>query len=189
MKSRSAPRIFKHIIQQGFVVAFVPLFTVVLMAGSGHDDNGMQGRRDMAVDKDGGGGTFKHNMTMDGVKAEFQIIDLENMNMKDANGATHHVMVKFFNAYTSEQIKNGSGMIKVMAPSKETSVASFRDYRGIYAANFKFIKLLVMQRSMRRTPCIIFGIIIMSNLTRYSMYNPKEILAPFKINESKSLDR
>ncbi len=79
-------------------------------------------------------------MTMDGVKAEFQIIDLENMNIKDANGATHHVMVKFFNAYTHDQLKDGSGKIKVIAPSKETSVASIRNYKGIYAAYFKFTK-------------------------------------------------
>ena len=140
MKPRSAQRLFNQILQQGFVVALVPLFTVVLMAGGDHDDNGMQGYSAMAVDKDGGGGSFKHIMTIDGVKAEFQIIDLEDMNMKDANGVTHHVMVKFFNTYTSRQIMNGSGKIEVVAPSKETSVASFRDYSGIYAANFKLIK-------------------------------------------------
>lgn len=140
MKSRSSPRLFKQILQQGFVVALVPLFTVVLMAGIYPDDNGMEGLSDMAMDKIGDDGNFKHNMTMDGVKAEIQIIDLENMNMKDANGATHHVMVKFFNADTNEQIKNGSGKIKVIGPSKETSVAIFRDYRGNYAANLKFIR-------------------------------------------------
>ncbi len=135
-----AQRSVEQLIQQGFVIAVVPLFTVVLMAGRGDDDFRMQDRSAIADDHDGGGGTFKHIVTMDGVKAEFQIIDLENMNMKDANGTTHHVVVKFFNADTGEQIKNGTGKIIVVTPFNETSVANLRDYGGIYAANFKFIK-------------------------------------------------
>ena len=139
MKSRSRQSFIKQIILQGIVIALVSIFILVFMAGTGQDDNEMENRGDIASDKNKGDGTFKHNMTMDGVKAEFQIIDLESMNMKDSNGATHHVIVKFFKADTSKRIKKGLGNIKVIAPSKEASVASFRNYKGIYAANFKFI--------------------------------------------------
>jgi hypothetical protein len=81
-------------------------------------------------------GAFTHEMTTEGVKAEFQVMSLESMNMQDPGGATHHVMVKFFNADTGEQIKKAAGKIKIIAPSKKEAVVSLKDYNGIYAANF-----------------------------------------------------
>jgi hypothetical protein len=83
-------------------------------------------------------GAFKHDMIMEGVKAEFQIMSLESMNMKDPDGATHHVMVKFVNADSGEQLKKAVGKIKVISPSKKEIVADLKDYSGTYAANVTF---------------------------------------------------
>lgn len=81
-------------------------------------------------------GTFKREMTTDGIKAEFQVMSLESMNMQDPGGATHHVMVKFFDADTGTQIKQAVGKIKVIGPSNKEAVISLKDYNGVYAANF-----------------------------------------------------
>lgn len=138
MKTISTINNFRIILLLGTLVTLIPLFTAAVMAGSGHGDKGMEGHGDMAMDKNGAGGAFKHHMTMDGVKAEFEIMDLKSMNMKDPNGATHHVMVKFYQADTGVQIKNVAGKIKVIGPSKNETVAALKDYGGIYAANFTF---------------------------------------------------
>ena len=106
------------------------VFISAAWSADGHD------MKSKAMDHHTMEGAFKHEMTMDGVKAEFQVMSLESMNMKDPNGATHHVMVKFFNADTGAQIKKAVGKIKIITPSKQESVASLKDYNGIYAANF-----------------------------------------------------
>jgi hypothetical protein len=59
------------------------------------------------------------------------------MNMKDPDGKTHHVMVKFFKDETNEQITDAVvGKIKVIEPSGTEQVESLTNYGGIYAANF-----------------------------------------------------
>ena len=82
------------------------------------------------------GGTFSHEAVVDGVRAEFQVMSLEAMKMKDQEGNTHHVMVKFFDQSTKKQIKNAAGKIKVIAPDGKEQVADLKDYSGIFAANF-----------------------------------------------------
>ena len=56
--------------------------------------------------------------------------------MKDENGATHHVMLKIFNA-EGRQIDDARGKVKLIAPSGKEQTASLKNYSGIYAANFK----------------------------------------------------
>ena len=63
------------------------------------------------------------------------------MNMKDPSGATHHVMVRFFNANTGTQLEKVSGDIEVVSPSNEIFVANFRNYKGVYATNISFNQL------------------------------------------------
>jgi hypothetical protein len=80
--------------------------------------------------------TFTHEAVVDGIKAAFQVMSLAEMNMKDPKGNTHHVMAKFFDKATKDQIKDAIGKIKVIAPSGKEQVASLQDYSGIFAANF-----------------------------------------------------
>lgn len=82
------------------------------------------------------GGTFTHESVVENIRAEFQVMSLESMNMKDPEGHTHHIMVKLFPEGSYEQIKNAVGKIKIISPSKKETVATLKDYSGIFAANF-----------------------------------------------------
>jgi len=81
---------------------------------------------------------FSYQQVVEGVRGEFQVMSLASMNMKDATGNTHHIMVKFFREDTNEQIKDVAGKIKVIAPSDEEQISPLTNYSGIYAANFTF---------------------------------------------------
>lgn len=120
----------KELLLWGLLAALIPVFAGSALAASGHDDKSMDHQQTS--------GAFKHDMTMEGVKAEFQIMSLESMNMKDPSGATHHVMVKFVNEDSGEQLKKAAGKIKVISPSKKETVADLKDYGGTYAANMTF---------------------------------------------------
>jgi len=84
------------------------------------------------------GGTFEKQVVTDGVRAEFQIMSLASMNMKDENGASHHIMTKFFDESDNQQIKSVIGKIKVIDPDEKEQINTLKDYSGIYAANFSF---------------------------------------------------
>lgn len=83
-------------------------------------------------------GAFEHKMTVDGIRTEFQIMSLADMNMKDPNGATHHVMVKLSDDKMNHTIDGIQGKIKIIAPSGAEQVVPLTDYSGTYAANFTF---------------------------------------------------
>lgn len=83
-------------------------------------------------------GTFAHQEVVQDVRVEFQIMSLASMNMKDPGGATHHIMVKFFNNDMNRQIKNTIGKIKVINPSGKEQTGSLKNYNGVFAANFIF---------------------------------------------------
>lgn len=84
------------------------------------------------------GDTFRHQAVVEGVRAEFQVMSLASMNMKDPKGNTHHIMVKFFNATSQAQIKNAMGEIKLISPSGKELEEILTNYGGILAANFTF---------------------------------------------------
>ena len=109
------------------------------LAGAQH-----QGHGDMSTHGSGGmgqtqsSGTYTHQVVDQGVRAEFQVMSMASMNMKDAGGATHHIMVKFVREGTNEQIRNVMGRVRVLSPSGKEQVATLKDYSGMYAANFSF---------------------------------------------------
>ncbi len=80
------------------------------------------------------GGTFKHTVTVDGIRAEFQIMKLADMNMTDTEGRTHHVMVSFMK--NDRKITNAVGKIKLISPSGKEQIVDLKDYgNGIFAAS------------------------------------------------------
>jgi len=83
-------------------------------------------------------GMYTHQVVDQGVRVEFEIMSLASMNMKDADGATHHIMVKFVREGNNEQIRNIMGKIRVVSPSGKEQVETLKDYSGMYAANFSF---------------------------------------------------
>jgi hypothetical protein len=109
------------------------------LAGAQH-----QGHGDMSSHGAGGvgqtqpSGTFTHQVVDQGVRAEFQVMSLATMKMKDTGGATHHIMVKFVREGRNEPIRNVMGKIRVVSPSGKEQVETLKDYSGMYAANFNF---------------------------------------------------
>ena len=109
------------------------------LAASSHEGMGDMTKSHSGTGEHGAkGDMFSHQDTVEGVRAEFQVMSLASMNMKDPEGNTHHIMVKFFNDSMNHQIKDVVGKIKVISPSGKEQVGSLIDYSGIYAANFTF---------------------------------------------------
>jgi hypothetical protein len=96
----------------------------------GHTDKQME--QVMSID------TFTHHALVEGVRAEFQVMSLASMNMKDPEGNTHHVMVKFFDESSQNQIKDARGKINLISPSGKERVETLKNYSGIFAANLTF---------------------------------------------------
>ena len=84
--------------------------------------------------------TFQHIATDKRIRAEIQVMSLSSMNVKDQNGNTHHIMLKLFHDTKSDQIKEAIGKIKIIGPDGSEQIDSLKNYNGIFAANFKFLK-------------------------------------------------
>jgi hypothetical protein len=89
----------------------------------------------MGDDSSEKGGTFKQAVMVDGIHAEFQIMELAGMNMTDPEGRTHHVMVTFMK--NDEKIAKAVGRVKLISPSGKEQLADLKDYgNGVFASNF-----------------------------------------------------
>ena len=104
----------------------------------GHGQSNMQALA--AMEDTSPTGTFKHDAVVKNIRAEFQIMSLASMNMKDPNGATHHVMFSLFHASTNHPIKDAVGKVKVIGPDKKEQINTLKNYNGTFAANFTFSK-------------------------------------------------
>lgn len=102
----------------------------------GHDTGATMEHDNATMEHDKMEAQFKHDMVVEGVKAEFQIMSLASMNMTDPGGATHHVMVTFMDEASGEQIEEAVGRIKIITPSETETVVDLKNYSGTYAANF-----------------------------------------------------
>ena len=108
------------------------------LAGAQHQGHDMSSHGAGGMGQTQSSGTYTHQVVDQGVRAEFQVMSMASMNMKDAGGATHHIMVKFVREGTNEQIRNVMGRVRVVSPSGKEQVATLKDYSGMYAANFSF---------------------------------------------------
>lgn len=80
-------------------------------------------------------GTFKHTAMAGDIHAEFQVMDLASMNIKDPQGNTHHVMASF--TRDDEKIMKVAGKVKLVSPSGEEQLAGLKNFgSGVFAANF-----------------------------------------------------
>jgi hypothetical protein len=107
-------------------------------------DKGHQSHGDTSGSKSGPtehgqpGATFTHQEVVEGVQAEFQVMTLASMNIKEPQGKTHHIMVKLVDLPSQKQISNAIGKIKLISPTGKEQVESLQNYSGILAANFNF---------------------------------------------------
>jgi hypothetical protein len=110
-------------------------------AGTTHEGHGQTHTpAPTAMENTGSTGTFTHEAVVNHVRAKFKIMSLANMNMKDPNGATHHVMVNLFHDSTNHAIKEAVGKVKVIGPDEKEQTNTLKNYNGIFAANFAFSK-------------------------------------------------
>ncbi len=80
-------------------------------------------------------GTFKEMVMVDGIHAEFQIMELASMDMTDPQGNTHHVMVSFMK--DGQKIDKAVGRVKVISPSGKEQISDLQAFgSGVFAANF-----------------------------------------------------
>ena len=86
------------------------------------------------------GSAFQHIANEKNIRAEFKIMSLASMNMKDQSGATHHIMLKLFHDSKNAQIKEAIGKIKITGPDNAEQNGNLKNYNGIFAANFTFNK-------------------------------------------------
>ena len=84
--------------------------------------------------------TFKHTAAVKNIRAEFQIMSLASMNMKDPNGATQPVRVKLVHDSMNHPSQDATGQIKVIEPDGKEQINTLKNYNGIFAANFSFEK-------------------------------------------------
>lgn len=108
------------------------------MPGMSDDDHEAMGEHGEGQMTGMTGDAFKHHAVVEGIGADFKIMSLASMNMKDPEGNTHHIMVEFKDDSTKQQLKDAIGNIKVIAPDKQTQTNQLKNYGGIYAANFAF---------------------------------------------------
>jgi hypothetical protein len=125
------------------IVLFITLWVLIwgltsVTAGQpSHNTHGKATVSD-AMEKTTPAGTFEHTMVEKNIRAEFQIMSLASMNMKDPNGATHHVMVKLYHDSMNHPIKNAVGKVKLIGPNGKEQTNLLKKYNGIFAANFTF---------------------------------------------------
>ena len=82
------------------------------------------------------GNSFEHSMMVDGIHAQFKVMDLASMNMSDPSGNTHHVMLTL--TKDNEKITSAVGKVKLVAPSGKEQLSTLKDFgSGVFAANFK----------------------------------------------------
>jgi hypothetical protein len=114
-------------------------WTSLTAAEAPHKNHGSEANpASKAMKKTSPGATFEYTMIEKNIRAEFQIMSLASMNMKDPNGATHHVMVKLFHEPMSHPIKNAVGKVKLIGPNGMEQINLLKNYNGIFAANFTF---------------------------------------------------
>jgi len=131
-------KIIVYFIMCLIICSIMPNMTIADTPHEGHEKTDMSAPS--AMESAGPMGTFKHEAMDKHVRAEFQIMSLASMNMKDPHGATHHVMVKLFHDSDSHPIKNAAGKIKVIGPDGKEQINTLKNYNGIFAANFTFIE-------------------------------------------------
>ncbi|MBC8432735.1 MAG: hypothetical protein H8D96_12555 [Desulfobacterales bacterium] len=110
-------------------------------AGTTHEGHGQSHTPAPTAKKNTGStGTFTHEAVANHVRAEFKIMSLASMHMKDPNGATHHVMLNLYHDSTNHPIKDAVGKVKVIGPDGKEQINTLKNYNGIFAANFTFSK-------------------------------------------------
>ncbi len=95
----------------------------------GHGDHSMMSMGKMA-----------HEEVVDGVKATFNVIDIQQKMKEMGMKETHHIMVMFTDARTGKMMSGGEVKIKVMGPDKSEQVKDLMGMEGGFGSDFTMPK-------------------------------------------------
>lgn len=104
-------------------------------SSSSHGAHGKQTATDHGAASEA---VFEHKETVEGIRAEFQVMSLASMNMTDPADNTHHIMVKLIDETSNRPLEKVVGKIKVIGPDGKEQEGVLKDYGEIKAANFSF---------------------------------------------------
>lgn len=95
----------------------------------GHDDHSMMSM-----------GKAAHEEVVDGVKATFNVIDIQKKMKEMGMKETHHIMAMFTDAKTGKMISGGEAKIKVLGPDKSEQVKDLMGMEGGFGSDFSMPK-------------------------------------------------
>jgi len=85
-------------------------------------------------------GKAAHEEVVDGVKATFNVINIQQRMKEMGMKETHHIMVMFTDAKTGKMMSNGEVRIKVMGPDKSEQVKDLMGMEGGFGSDFTLPK-------------------------------------------------
>ena len=85
-------------------------------------------------------GKLAHEEVVDGVKATFRVIDIQQKMKEMGMKETHHIMVMFTDAKTGKTMSGGEAKIKVMGPDKSEQVKDLMGMEGGFGSDFTMPK-------------------------------------------------
>jgi len=99
----------------------------------GHDHGAMKMEH-------GGGmmamGKVAHEEVVDGVKATFEVLDIQKKMKEMGMKETHHIMVVFTDVKSGKKLSEGDVKMKVMAPDKAEYVKDLMGMEGGFGSDF-----------------------------------------------------
>jgi hypothetical protein len=119
------------------LILMAALPATAMASSSSHGAHGKQAVTDHSAAEEA---VYEHKETVEGIRAEFQVMSLASMKMTDPDGNTHHIMVKLIDEANNQPIDKAVGKIKVIGPEGKEQEGVLKDYGGIMAANFSFPK-------------------------------------------------
>ncbi len=121
------------------VAAVVALSSPAAFAAMDHGSMPMDhgtGSMDMKHDGNMSMGKMAHEEVVDGVKATFQVIDIQHKMKEMGMKETHHIMVMFTDARSGKMLTGGEAKIKVMGPDKTEQVKDLMGMEGGFGSDF-----------------------------------------------------
>jgi hypothetical protein len=85
-------------------------------------------------------GKAAHEEVVDGVKATFNVFDIQQRMKEMGMKETHHIMVMFTDAKTGKQLSSGEVKIKVLGPDKYEQVKDLMGMEGGFGSDFTLPK-------------------------------------------------
>ncbi len=85
-------------------------------------------------------GKLAHEEVVDGVKATFRVIDIQQKMKEMGMKETHHIMVMFTDAKTGKTMSGGEAKIKVMGPDKSEQIKDLMGMEGGFGSDFTMPK-------------------------------------------------